>query len=394
MYKKAEYQIIKNRIEEQRKFIQVIMGPRQVGKSTVVKQVLKDCEMPYQLFSADNVPKSDNTWISTCWDAVRSIYENDKSKPILLVIDEIQKIKNWSEAVKKEWDEDTFNDRNIKVLILGSSRVLLERGLSESLAGRFEVIRMTHWNYLEMKECFNFNLDQYLFYGGYPGIGTMIDDDERCQEYIQSSIIDATLQKDILWDTPIGKPALLRQTFELGAAYSGQMLSLTKMLGSLQDAGNTVTLSGYLRLLDESGLLCALQRYSVDNARRRASIPKFQVYNNALKTVFRPYTFVQAKADRTEWGHIFESGIGAYLVSQAYINRFEVFYWHEGNEEVDFILRKKDSIIAIEVKSNAEKSTVGLTNFKTTFNPHRAFLVGSGGISAEEFLSLDIRTLF
>jgi len=394
MYKKAEYQIIKNRIEEQRKFIQVIMGPRQVGKSTVVKQVLKDCEMPYQLFSADNVPKSDNTWISTCWDAVRSIYENDKSKPILLVIDEIQKIKNWSEAVKKEWDEDTFNDRNIKVLILGSSRVLLERGLSESLAGRFEVIRMTHWNYLEMKECFNFNLDQYLFYGGYPGIGTMIDDEERCQEYIQSSIIDATLQKDILWDTPIGKPALLRQTFELGAAYSGQMLSLTKMLGSLQDAGNTVTLSGYLRLLDESGLLCALQRYSVDNARRRASIPKFQVYNNALKTVFRPYTFVQAKADRTEWGHIFESGIGAYLVSQAYINRFEVFYWHEGNEEVDFILRKKDSIIAIEVKSNAEKSTVGLTNFKTTFNPHRAFIVGNGGISAEEFLSLDIRTLF
>jgi predicted AAA+ superfamily ATPase len=394
MYKKAEYQIIKNRIEEQRKFIQVVMGPRQVGKSTVVKQVLKDCEMPYQLFSADNVPKSDNTWISTCWDAVRSIYENDKSKPILLVIDEIQKIKNWSEAVKKEWDEDTFNDRNIKVLILGSSRVLLERGLSESLAGRFEVIRMTHWNYLEMKECFNFNLDQYLFYGGYPGIGTMIDDEERCLEYIQSSIIDATLQKDILWDTPIGKPALLRQTFELGAAYSGQMLSLTKMLGSLQDAGNTVTLSGYLRLLDESGLLCALQRYSVDNARRRASIPKFQVYNNALKTVFRPYTFVQAKADRTEWGHIFESGIGAYLVSQAYINRFEVFYWHEGNEEVDFILRKKDSIIAIEVKSNAEKSTVGLTNFKTTFNPHRAFIVGSGGISAEEFLSLDIRTLF
>ena len=394
MYKKTEYQIIKKRIEEQRKFIQVIMGPRQVGKSTVVKQVLKDSEMPYQFFSADNVPKSDNMWISTCWDAVRSIYENDKSKSILLVIDEIQKIKNWSEAVKKEWDEDTFNDRNIKVLLLGSSRVLLEKGLSESLAGRFEVIRMTHWNYLEMKECFNFNLDQYLFYGGYPGIGTMIGDEERCQEYIQSSIIDATLQKDILWDTPIGKPALLRQTFELGAAYSGQMLSLTKMLGSLQDAGNTVTLSGYLRLLDESGLLCALQRYSVDNARRRASIPKFQVYNNALKTVFRPYTFVQAKADRTEWGHIFESGIGAYLVSQAYINRFEVFYWHEGNEEVDFILRKKDSIIAIEVKSNAEKSTVGLTNFKTTFNPHRAFIVGNGGISAEEFLSLDIRTLF
>ena len=239
MYKRAEYQKIKSRLEEERTFIQVVMGARQIGKSTVVKQVLKDLSLPYQFYSADNVPATNTAWISNCWAATRSLKENNGWESVILVIDEIQKIANWSEVVKKEWDDDTFHDRNIKVLLLGSSRVLLEKGLSESLAGRFEEIRMSHWSYKEMKECFGFTVDQYLFYGGYPGAATLIDDSDRFEQYIQSAIIDATINKDILMDTPISKPALLKQTFELGAAYSGNLLSLNKMLGSLQDAGNT-----------------------------------------------------------------------------------------------------------------------------------------------------------
>ncbi len=191
-------------------------------------------------------------------------------------------------------------------------------------------------------------------------------------------------------DTPISKPALFRQTFELGAAYSGSILSLNKMLGSLQDAGNTATLAGYINLLDESRLLCGLQKYSIDTARRKASVPKLQVYNNALKMVYNPFTFEQTILDRKEWGHIFESGIGAYLVSQAFVHRFEVFYWRERNDEVDFILRNRGTVVAIEVKSNAEKRTEGLEVFRRHFNPKESFIVGDGGISAEEFLSMDI----
>ena len=313
---------------------------------------------------------------------------------MILVIDEIQKISNWSEVVKKEWDDDTLHDRNIKVLLLGSSRVLLEKGLSESLGGRFEEIRMTHWSYPEMKECFGFTLDQYLFFGGYPGAASLINETDRWEQYIQSAIIDATINKDILMNTPISKPALLRQTFELGASYSGEILSLNKMLGSLQDAGNAVTLAGYINLLDESGMLCGLQKYSIDTARRRASIPKFQVYNNALKVVYNPHTFDQAIMDRKVWGRIFESGIGAWIVSQAFVHRIEVFYWRELANEVDFILRKKGTVVAIEVKSNAEKNTKGLGEFRDKFKPKSAFIVGDGGISAEEFLSMDIRNLF
>ena len=394
MYKRAEYQTIINRLKEQRRFIQVVMGARQIGKSTVVKQVLKDLDAPYQFYSADNVPATNSAWISNCWAAVRSLKESNGWDSVILVVDEIQKISNWSEVVKKEWDDDTFHDRDIKVLLLGSSRVLLEKGLSESLAGRFEQIRMSHWSYGEMKECFGFSLDQYLYYGGYPGAASLIDDTYRFQQYIQSSIIEATINKDILMDTPISKPALLRQTFELGAAYSGSLLSLNKMLGALQDAGNTATLAGYINLLNDSGLLGGLQKYSIDTARRKASIPKLQVYNNALKTVYSPLTFEQAITDRKAWGHIFESGIGAYLISQSFVHRFEVFYWRERNDEVDFILRKKGSVVAIEVKSNAEKRTEGLEKFRELFKPQKSFIIGDGGIGAEEFFSMDIKKLF
>lgn len=393
MYKRAEYQVITRRLKEPRRFVQVVMGPRQVGKSTVVKQVLKDLDAPYMFYSADNVPATNGGWISNCWAAVRSLMSSNGWKSVVLVIDEIQKIANWSEVVKKEWDDDTFYDRDIRVLLLGSSRVLLGRGLSESLAGRFEEIRMSHWSFREMNECFGVTLDQYIYYGGYPGAAFLYDDLDRFRQYIQSSIIDATINKDILMDTPISKPALLRQTFELGAAYSGNLLSLNKMLGMLQDAGNAATLAGYINLLNESGLLCGLQKFGVDMARRRASIPKLQVYNNALKTLYSPLSFEQAIADRKAWGHIFESGVGAYLICQAFTGRFEVFYWREKNDEVDFVLRKNEVVVAIEVKSNAEKCTTGLDKFRRCFNPQAAFVVGDGGIGAEEFFSMDLNGL-
>lgn len=394
MYKRAEYKKIMNRVKEPRKFIQVVMGPRQVGKSTVLKQVLGDLDLPYKFFSADNVPASNSAWVSNTWAAVRSLKLSRGYESIVLVIDEIQKISNWSEVVKKEWDDDTFNGVDIRVVLLGSSRVLLEKGLSESLAGRFEEIRMGHWTYQEMKECFGFSLDHYLFYGAYPGATSLINDEDRFRQYIQSSIIDASINKDILMDTPISKPALLRQTFELGSAYSGSLLSLNKMLGSLQDAGNTSTLASYVNLLNESGLLSGLQKYSVDSAMRKSSIPKFQVYNNALKMVYVPLSFEEAIMNRKEWGHIYESGIGAYLVNKAFTDRFEVFYWRERDDEVDFILRKNTSVIAIELKSNAEKRTIGIDKFSQLFKPKASFIVGDGGISAEEFLTMDLNQIW
>ncbi|PKP21371.1 MAG: AAA family ATPase [Bacteroidetes bacterium HGW-Bacteroidetes-19] len=389
MYKRAYYQTIINRLEEPRRFIQVVMGPRQVGKTTTVKQTLQEIKKPYLFFSADMVPATQNSWISDCWANARSKIKFDELNEIILVIDEIQKIKNWSEAVKKEWDDDTFNDINIKVVLLGSSRVMIEKGLSESLAGRFESIKMTHWNYREMQEAFDLNLEQYIYFGGYPGSADLIHDELRWKEYIISSIIDATINKDILINTIINKPALLRQTFELGSAYSGEILSLTKLIGTLQDAGNTTTLTGYLNLLSESGLLCALSKYSVDKSRRRASIPKFQVYNNALKTVFEEFSFKDAVRNPKVWGRIFESAIGAHIACNTFTSGYETYYWRENNYEVDYVIKMGSRMAAIEVKSNNDSNNSGLGVFREKYNPLSSIVVGNGGIPAAEFLSIN-----
>ena len=393
-YIHTNYHTLTSRLNEPRLFIQVLMGPRQVGKTTVVKQVVKDINIPYSLFSADNTPTNDSTWISTVWSTARSIMKGRGYKDYILVIDEIQKIANWSEAVKKEWDYDTWNDIELKVILLGSSRVMLEKGLSESLAGRYEEIRMSHWRYNEMKDAFGMSLNEYIYYGGYPGAAGLIKDPDRWTAYISSSIVDATINKDILNDTIITKPALLRQVFELGASYSSQELSLTKMLGQLNDAGNTTTVANYLKILSDSGMLCALQKFSNDQARKRASAPKFQVYNNALHSLYAFNTLEELALLPKQWGRHFESAIGAHLASFAFTERYNLYYWRDNNMEVDYILQKNGKLIAIEVKSNNESHTAGLDAFNQRFHPQSTIIVGQSGMSAEDFLSISPSLLF
>ncbi len=394
MYKRSAYKTIRQRLEEPRRFVQVIMGPRQIGKSTVVRQVLDDCGKPFLFYSADTIPSTSSTWISECWSTARLQMRARQDEEMILVIDEIQKLKNWSEFVKKEWDADSLNHVNIKAILLGSSRVLLEKGLAESMMGRYEEIRMGHWSYTEMRDAFGMTLDHYVYYGGYPGAAPLIGDEERWNNYVNGAIIDATINKDILMDSPISKPALLRQTFELSVSYSGKILSLTKMLGALQDAGNTVTLAGYLNLLGDSGLVTGLQKFSMDKARKRASIPKYQVYNNALLSVQNGMSFKETISDSKRWGQVFESAIGAFIVSEAFVHRFEVYYWRDGNDEVDFIIKKNQKVVAIEVKSNGEASTSGLERFRNMYKPTASFVVGENGIKPEVFLGMDLRLLF
>ena len=387
MFKRAYFQIITDRLDKKRRFIQVIMGPRQVGKTTTVKQVLEETSKPFLFFSADLIPSSQNSWITDCWDNARAQLKFNQWNEIILVIDEIQKINNWIEAVKKEWDFDSFHDINIKVILLGSSRVMLEKGLSESLAGRFEAIKMTHWNFSEMQEAFDLSLEQYIFFGGYPGAADLIHNELRWKEYILSSIIDATINKDILMNSVINKPALLRQTFELASSYSGEIVSLTKLIGSLQDAGNTTTLSGYLNLLSECGLLCGLPKLCGDQSRMRASIPKFQVFNNALKTVYVDLKFDEAVRNSKVWGRIFESAIGAHIACNTFTSGYQAYYWRENNQEVDYIIKSGSKITAIEVKSNHDSASKGLTLFREKFNPQSALIVGFGGFPPDQFLS-------
>lgn len=394
MYQRKYYHIIKERINEERFAIQVIAGPRQVGKTTVVGQVLDDIEMPFLSETADSVDPNNPEWISSIWANARSIMQVRKYNEFLIVIDEIQKLNNWSEFVKKEWDSDTRNKINIKVILLGSSRLLIKKGLTESLAGRYELIRMGHWSFDEMRDAFGFDINQYIYYGGYPQGAKYIQNEKRWRGYIKDSIIDPVVSKDIIMTTTIYKPALLKQLFELSCDYSGEILSLTKMLGQLNDAGNVTTLSNYIDLLSDCQAVTKLYKYANDNARKFNSIPKYQVFNTALMSANTGRGFEKEFTDSKRWGRWVESAVGAYLVGNAEEYGYKVYYWREDNYEVDFVLEKKGVLIAIEVKSGRRATNEGIAIFNKKFSPKMAFVVGSGALSIEEFLTLDLEMLF
>lgn len=312
----------------------------------------------------------------------------------LLVIDEVHKLDNWSEEVKKQWDADTFSGTNMKVVILGSSRLLLKDGLTESLAGRYELIRMPHWGYVEMRDAFGMDIDHYVYFGGYPGGARLVENETRWRRYIKDSIIAPAIEKDILMTKTIYKPELMKQLFELGCSYSGEEISLTKLLGQLQDAGNVTTLAGYLTTLAESQLLCGLQKYANDNARKYNSVPKLMVYNTSLLSALSGATFKKAFITPALWGRWVESAVGAHILNMAEELDFKVYYWREKNDEVDFIIEYDRRCVAVEVKSGHRTVNEGLSVFGGKFHPVHSFVVGSGGVPLEEFLSWDLASLF
>ena len=382
------------RIAEPRRFIQVVAGPRQVGKSTLVKQVLQDCNVPYTLETADAIAPENGEWIGEVWAAVRQQMVFRQQTEHLLVIDEIHKIQNWSEQVKREWDSDTFADRNIKVILLGSSRLLLKKGLTESLMGRFELIRMPHWSFNEMHEAFGWDINQYIYFGGYPGGATLVKNEKRWQQYVQDAIVAPSIEKDVILTSTIYKPTLMRNLFELGCSYSGEELSLNKVLGQLQDAGNVTTLSNYLEILNESHLLAGLQKYAADKARKYNSIPKFQVYNSALLSALNGKSYEQAFTDSKLWGRWVETAVGTHLINHADAVGYRLYYWREANNEVDYVLERQGQCIAIEVKSGRRTTNKGIALFREHFQPRHTIIVGSGGFPVDQFLQMDLERLW
>lgn len=395
-YQRAEKASIQKRLQDEpRRFIQVIYGPRQVGKTTLVRQVIKDMDAPNTLVAADAVPATDRVWIAQQWETARLKQAQNPEVPYLLVIDEVQKIDNWSEQVKAEWDRDTAEDRDIRVVLLGSSRLMLQQGLTESLAGRFESLYLGHWSYREMKDAFALTAEEYIWYGGYPGAITLRDDEDRWKNYVRDSLLETSISKDILMLTRVDKPALMRRLFEIGSAYSGQVLSFTKIMGQLSDAGNTTTLANYLALLNEAGLLAGLEKYSPNLVRKRSSVPKFMVHNTAIMSGITNETRETLLADHRVWGRWVESAVGADLINQAFKEKkLNIYYWREGNEEVDFVVEYKKRIIALEVKTSKVGSLTGLNSFARQYHPEKSLVIGTDGIPWQEFLQMDVLDLY
>ena len=408
-FKRTQVADLQKRFDEASRFITIVAGPRQVGKTTLVRTALAGIahefiavdqygEAPIRAFGSYEETSSDNSgnirdanWLIRSWQLARQQYKEFKSrnpeKAYVLVFDEIQKIPRWSEVVKGLWDADRAAGLDMHVVLLGSSPLLMQKGLTESLMGRYELIPVTHWSFPEMHEAFDFTLNEYLFFGGYPGSARLIREEDRWRNYVLASLVQPSIDTDILQMVRVDKPALLKQLFTLGCSYSGQILALNKVKGQLEDAGNETTLAGYLDLLGNAGLLTGLHKYHRGVARQRASPPKFNVLNTALMSSATPYTFAEAQADRSFWGRLAESTVGAHLCNTARATE-KVHYWRESPHEVDFVISDAKRLTAIEVKSGATQGKLnGLDAFVQQHKDCRRLLVGAGGVDLTEFLS-------
>lgn len=377
---------IGKRLSGERHFIQVLAGPRQVGKTTLARAAMAEFAGTTHYASADDVAPQNTHWLEQQWNTARRKMK-DAGTPGLLVLDEIQKVPRWSETVKLLWDSDTQEGVRLQVVVLGSAPLLLQRGLGDSLAGRFEVMPVTHWAYTEMRTAFGWDVEKYVFFGGYPGAAALADEFARWRAYITESLIETTVSRDILLMTRVDKPALLRRMFFLACEYSGRELSYQKMTGQLQDAGNTTTLAHYLELLQGAGLATGLQKYAGESVRRRASSPKLLALNTALVTALEARPFESLRNDGESWGRRVETAVGAHLFNTALGTGIAVEYWRDGDDEVDFVLHRANRLLAIEVKSGRRSSGGGLAAFKKAFSAAALLTVGTGGVPFDEFLT-------
>ena len=400
------------RMRETPRSIIYVSGPRQTGKTTASRQALAKVGIPHRYCSADagepvayfGMPPSldaeiapssvsDGSWIIQNWNRSR-VDARRSERGFVLVLDEIQNVPDWSLTVKGLWDADRFENLPLRVVILGSAHLRLQSSLRESLAGRFEPLHFTHWSLAEMSEAFGFDTESYVYFGGSPGAAKLIHDEERWRRYVLSSLVEAAIERDILAMTRIRKPALFKQLLELGCELSGQTVSFNKLLGRMQDAGNTTTLARYIDLLSTAGLLSGIEKYSGSRISIKASSPKLNVYNTAYLSAFSDYSFAGAKADRVFWGRLVESAVGAHLLNSTTGNS-RVYYWRDGNSEVDFVLRSGRRLVAIEVKSGDRlRSTRGMKDFANRYSPLKCVVVGADGIPLSDFLSVPTKHWF
>ena len=413
-YVRAQISTLLDRLDEAPERLILVTGPRQTGKTTLVRQALERLDRPSLYLPVDE-PESpvlpsfpgrsestfaipgdplssisgskDTRWLVRQWERARVGAERS-DRGCVLVFDEIQKIPGWSEAVKGLWDADWYHGRRLHVVLLGSAPLLMQRGMTESLAGRYETIRLTQWSFAEMSAAFDFDLPAYIYFGGYPGAASRVREERRWRAYVTDAIVEPNIERDILAMQRVDKPVLLKRLFELGADYSGQILSYNKMLGQLQDAGNTTTLARYLDLLAHAGLIAGLPNYAGGAHRRRASTPKLNVLDTALMSALSGYTFEEARADRSFWGRLVESAVGAHLFNTG-APEVRLHYWRHRGREVDFVLVRGPRLAAVEVKSGARRAgqTGGLDEFRGRFDGARTILAGDGGMPLSEFLS-------
>ncbi|MBW2600838.1 MAG: ATP-binding protein [Deltaproteobacteria bacterium] len=379
-----------------KKLIYIIVGPRQVGKTTAASQIAERWPGPVVNASADSPLPPGPEWIRQQWDMalLKARSDKDNRSEVLLILDEVQKVYGWSEVIKELWDKECRKNAGVQVIILGSSSLLIQKGVSESLAGRFFLFRCTHWSLKEMEQAFSWDIDRWLYFGGYPGAAPLTGQEDIWGRYVMDSLIETVLAKDVLQLQTVSKPALLRHLFLLAAAHPAQILSYNKMLGQLHDAGNTTTLAHYLRLLESAFLVSGLELFKQGKLAKRGTSPKLILWNNGLINAVIGNSFENARTDHSWWGRLVENAVGAHLLNHLQELSHSLYYWRHRGMEVDFVVKTPRQVWAVEVKSGMAGNTGGVSSFLIEYPKAKSLIIGPHGIGFNDFFKTDPKEFF
>ena len=408
-YERAQVVTLAQRLlREPPERIVALFGPRQSGKTTIVDQALARYRRETAretLYRAADAPEAVRgggdtrtalpgrrrrqrlgaAWITRHWNDARARAE--RGGGCVLVFDEIQVIPCWSSVVKGLWDADRDLRRRPQVVILGSAPLSVQPDLAENLAGRFEPLSVPFWSLHEMEEAFGFDLQRYLYFGSYPGAAGLAV--EGREDQWRAVVLDGCLRpiigREIVALTRVDEPALMKHLFEMGAHYSGRIVSSKELLGYFSDAKNATMLSRYLALLEAVGFVAGLSGYATGPPARRSS-RKLLALNPAVLTTLSRFDFRDALEDRAFWGRVVESAVGAHLFQTRRASD-GLYYWRAGNAEVDFVLERGHHLLAIEVESGARGAHAGFAAFRAKYPHARRLLVGDSGVPVAEFLS-------
>lgn len=332
--------------------IQLLVGPRQVGKTTLLLE-LADTLGPQAIYVACDTPEASLPgWRDRLWQRVRE--QAARSKATLL-LDEIQAVSGWSAWLKSCMDQVKRQRVPLHIVATGSSSLRLGAGARESMAGRFERHVLPQWSARNLHELLDVPANEaparLVALGGYPGAVRFWNDPDRWRSYIRDAIIEPAIGRDILQLEQVRKPALLRQVFALATAHPAEILSLDKIAGALAERGALETIAHYLDLLKAAFLVAPTHKYSDAEIRRRRSPPKLVVLDNALLAATS--SAPDPRTDTARWGRWVENACLAHAIHQGE----EVFYWREEPWEVDGVFVGPRGRWLVEVKTGAYTQT-------------------------------------
>ncbi|MBI2376975.1 MAG: ATP-binding protein [Deltaproteobacteria bacterium] len=327
--------------------IQLLAGPRQVGKTTLLLELVERFS-ELAVYAAADEPGSA---LPGFWERLLARAEQtcaDQGRAILL-LDEAHLLADWAPRLKGAWDRFRRIKAKVHVVASGSSSLHLARGSRESLAGRFELLTLTHWSARSMADVFGLKGEEaaeaVVRAGSYPGAFHLLDDPARWSAYVRDAILEPAIGRDILALTSVRRPALLRQIFAVAASSPAQILSLQKIQGQLQDSGALETIACYLQLLEDAFLVAALPKFSAQPRRQRAAPPKLVTLNNALLAAVSSTGPV--RDDPARFGAWVENA----CLAHAWNAGQRVSYWREEPLEVDGVVEGSWGKWAIEVKT-------------------------------------------